>query len=41
MFEGLFQPSHLIVILVIALTVFGPGRLSEEAKNDKTGSSAR
>lgn len=24
MFEGLFQPLHLIVILLIALVVFGP-----------------
>ena len=24
MFEGLFQPMHLLVILVIALLVFGP-----------------
>ena len=29
MFEGLFQPLHLLVILVIALIVFGPGKLSE------------
>jgi len=29
MFEGLFQPMHLIIILVIALIVFGPGRLPE------------
>ncbi len=29
MFEGLFQPTHLIIILVIALVVFGPGKLSE------------
>jgi len=29
MFEGLFQPLHLVVILVIALVVFGPGKLSE------------
>jgi len=29
MFEGLFQPMHLIIILVIALVVFGPGKLSE------------
>ncbi len=29
MFEGLFQPTHLIIILVIALIVFGPGKLSE------------
>ncbi len=29
MFEGLFQPTHLIIILVIALIVFGPGKLPE------------
>ena len=29
MFEGLFQPSHLIVIVVIALFVFGPKKLPE------------
>jgi sec-independent protein translocase protein TatA len=26
---GLFQPGHLIVILVIALLTFGPGKLPE------------
>jgi len=29
MFEGLFQPMHLLVILVIALLFFGPGKLPE------------
>ena len=29
MFEGLFQPMHLIVILAIVLVVFGPGKLPE------------
>ncbi len=29
MFEGLLQPTHLILILVIALVVFGPGKLPE------------
>jgi sec-independent protein translocase protein TatA len=29
MFEGLFQPMHLIIILVIALIVFGPGKLPQ------------
>ena len=30
--EGLFQPMHLLVILVIALFVFGPKRLPELGK---------
>lgn len=29
MFEGLFQPMHLVVILAIALLVFGPKKLPE------------
>ena len=29
MFEGLFQPMHLLVILGIALLVFGPRKLPE------------
>ena len=29
MFEGLFQPMHLLVILIIALIIFGPGKLPE------------
>ncbi len=29
MFDGLFQPLHLIIIMVIALIIFGPGKLSE------------
>jgi sec-independent protein translocase protein TatA len=29
MFSGLFQPMHLIVILVIVLVIFGPGKLPE------------
>lgn len=32
MFEGLFQPMHLLVIVVIALLVFGPKRLPELGK---------
>jgi sec-independent protein translocase protein TatA len=27
--EGIFQPMHLIVILVIVLIIFGPGKLPE------------
>lgn len=30
--EGLFQPMHLLLILVIALIVFGPKRLPELGK---------
>jgi len=33
MFEGLFQPMHLLVILVIALLVFGPKKLGEIGKS--------
>jgi sec-independent protein translocase protein TatA len=32
MFEGLFQPMHLLVILAIALLVFGPKKLPELGK---------
>ncbi|HTD22865.1 MAG TPA: twin-arginine translocase TatA/TatE family subunit [Terriglobales bacterium] len=32
MFEGLFQPLHLIVILGIALLVFGPKKIPELGK---------
>ena len=32
MFEGLFQPMHLLVILVIVLLLFGPKRLGEIGK---------
>ena len=32
MFEGLFQPMHLIVILAIAMLVFGPKKLPELGK---------
>ncbi len=32
MFEGLFSPVHLIIILVIALIIFGPGKLPELGK---------
>jgi sec-independent protein translocase protein TatA len=27
MFEGLFRPMHLLVILFIVLIIFGPGKL--------------
>ncbi len=29
MFEGLFQPMHLLIILIIVLIIFGPGKLPE------------
>ena len=32
MFEGLFQPAHLLVIFGIALLVFGPKKLPELGK---------
>jgi len=32
MFEGLFQPMHLLVIVGIALLVFGPKKLPELGK---------
>lgn len=32
MFEGLFQPMHFLVIVGIALLIFGPKRLPELGK---------
>jgi sec-independent protein translocase protein TatA len=32
MFDGLFQPMHLLVIFGIALLVFGPKKLPELGK---------
>lgn len=32
MLEGIFQPMHLLVILFIALLVFGPKKLPELGK---------
>ncbi len=32
MFEGLFQPMHLLVIAVIAILVFGPKKLGDLGK---------
>lgn len=29
MFEGLFQPMYLIIILFVVLIIFGPGKLPE------------
>ena len=31
--EGLFQPTHLIFILLIVLILFGPGKLPELGKS--------
>ena len=30
--EGLFQPTHLLFILLIVLIIFGPGKLPELGK---------
>jgi sec-independent protein translocase protein TatA len=32
MFEGLFQPLHLLIIFGIALLIFGPKKLPELGK---------
>lgn len=32
MFEGLFQPMHLLVIFVIAMLIFGPKKLADLGK---------
>jgi sec-independent protein translocase protein TatA len=32
MFEGIFQPMHLLLILAICLIIFGPARLPELGK---------
>jgi len=37
MFEGLFQPMHLLVILVIAMLVFGPKKLGGIGKGSGRG----
>ena len=29
MFRGLLQPMHLIIILIIVLIIFGPGKLPQ------------
>lgn len=33
MFEGLLQPTHLIVILAVGVFVFGPKKLPELGKS--------
>ncbi len=37
--EGLFQPTHLIFILIIVLILFGPGRIPEVGSGLRRGSS--
>jgi len=32
MFEGLFQPMHLLVVVIIAMFVMGPKKLPELGK---------
>lgn len=32
MFEGILQPTHLVLILAIILIVFGPGKLPQLGK---------
>ncbi len=32
MFEGIMQPMHLLVILIIALLFFGPSKLGDLGK---------
>lgn len=32
MFDGLFQPTHLLIIFAVALLVFGPKKLPELGK---------
>jgi len=32
MFEGLFQPMHVLLILIVVLVIFGPGKLPDIGK---------
>ncbi len=32
MFSGAFQPLHLILILIVVLIIFGPGKLPDVGK---------
>ncbi|HZT72250.1 MAG TPA: twin-arginine translocase TatA/TatE family subunit [Terriglobales bacterium] len=32
MFDGLFQPTHLLLILLICLVIFGPSKLPQLGK---------
>jgi len=38
MFEGLFQPTHLLVIFFVALLVFGPKSCRSWEKGSAKGS---
>lgn len=29
MFDGIFQPTHLLIVLLIVLLIFGPGKLPQ------------
>ncbi len=37
MFDGIFQPTHLIIILIICLFVFGPTKLPQLGKGMAEG----
>ena len=37
MFEGILQPTHLLLILLIVLIIFGPGKLPELGKTLGSG----
>ena len=40
MMSGMFSPTHLILVLVIVLIIFGPGKLPDVGKLDpRNGSS--
>ncbi len=32
MFDGILQPTHLLLILVVVLIIFGPGKLPDAGK---------
>ncbi|HEY0564580.1 MAG TPA: twin-arginine translocase TatA/TatE family subunit [Terriglobales bacterium] len=33
MFEGIFQPMHLLILLAIVLIIFGPSKLADLGKS--------
>ncbi|HMA38017.1 MAG TPA: twin-arginine translocase TatA/TatE family subunit [Chloroflexia bacterium] len=37
MFEGILQPTHLVLILLIVLIIFGPGKLPQLGKTLGSG----